>query len=253
VKGSSTKSEDFHFDVEFDGIDIALAEEERDVVQAAVKGFAVKGTVQKDKTTVSASMEDLEVVDPSPEARIPQIVSKVDKTKKMITLNVVTYNKDAHERDPQDLSWVDTSLKTSVERISVHLDAIFLANLLEFVKQLNINQEALQTAAKATADTAVATATAIKESTKSAHRVKLDVTLCAPLVVLPYHTKTTEGEIYIDLGDFQLSNDFLHSSQLLKGEVMESCDLRPGRTILDRMKICTTSIQIYRYVCGSHK
>jgi len=42
----------------------------------------------------------------------------------------VTYNKDAHERDPQDLSWVDTSLKTSVERISVHLDAIFLANLL---------------------------------------------------------------------------------------------------------------------------
>ena len=42
----------------------------------------------------------------------------------------MTYNKDAHERDPQDLSWVDTSLKTSVERISVHLDAIFLVNLL---------------------------------------------------------------------------------------------------------------------------
>jgi len=41
VKGSSTKSEDFHFDVEFDGIDIALAEEERDVVQAAVKGRVV--------------------------------------------------------------------------------------------------------------------------------------------------------------------------------------------------------------------
>jgi len=50
-------------------------------------------------------------------------------------------------------------------------------------------------------------ATAIKESTKSAHRVKLDVTLRAPLVVLPYRTKTTEGEIYIDLGDFQLSNE----------------------------------------------
>jgi len=49
--------------------------------------------------------------------------------------------------------------------------------------------------------------TAIKESTKSAHRVKLDVTLRAPLVVLPYRTKTTEGEICIDLGDFQLSNE----------------------------------------------
>lgn len=29
---------DFHFDAEFEGIDIALADEDRDVLQAAVKG-----------------------------------------------------------------------------------------------------------------------------------------------------------------------------------------------------------------------
>ena len=38
VKASGTKAEDFHFDAEFEGIDIALADEDRDVVQAAVKG-----------------------------------------------------------------------------------------------------------------------------------------------------------------------------------------------------------------------
>ena len=52
-------------------------------------------------------------------------------------------------------------------------------------------------------------ATAIIESTRSAHRLKLDLTLHAPVIELPFYTKDREGNIYIDLGEFQISNRLL--------------------------------------------
>ena len=38
VKSTRSSVKDFHFDAEFEGIDIALADEDHDVLQAAVKG-----------------------------------------------------------------------------------------------------------------------------------------------------------------------------------------------------------------------
>ena len=70
---------------------------------------------------------------------------------------MIQYNLKSHEREPHDLSWVDTSLKAEVNRINVNLDTTFLANVLEFVKKLDIDQSAFQSAAKATADTATVT------------------------------------------------------------------------------------------------
>lgn len=49
-------------------------------------------------------------------------------------------------------------------------------------------------------------AVAIKDSTKTAHRVSLDFTVHAPVVFLPFSTKLSEGGIVIELGDFDLSN-----------------------------------------------
>lgn len=72
---------------------------------------------------------------------------------------MVQYNLKRHERKTQDLSWVDTSLKAEVNRINVNLDTTFLTNVLEFVKKLEIDQSAFQSAAKATAETAALTVT----------------------------------------------------------------------------------------------
>ncbi len=84
------------------------------------------------------------------------------------------------------------------------------------------------------------------ESTKSAFRFKMDVTLHAPLIVVPYRTEATVGEIYIDLGNFRLSNDFVHGSQLMTA--MESMSVRVGKATLDCIRIESSSIQIYRSV-----
>ena len=92
-------------------------------------------------------------------------------------------------------------------------------------------------------------ATAIKDSTKSAHRVKLDVTLHAPLVRLPYTTSSVTGGIFIDLGEFHISNKFSHGPELLASiQQIESVNLRVGATVLDCMEIRTSSIQVYREV-----
>ena len=73
----------------------------------------------------------------------------------------------------------------------------------------------------------------------------MDVTLHAPLIIVPYRTKTTEGEICVDLGDFRVCNGFLHGSDLMT-EAMEMISISIGKALLDRMEIKSTSIQIYR-------
>lgn len=45
-------------------------------------------------------------------------------------MQVVQYNHHPQERRPHDLSWVDTSVKAELNRISVKLSAAFLANML---------------------------------------------------------------------------------------------------------------------------
>ena len=42
------------------------------------------------------------------------------------------------------------------------------------------------------------------------------------------------------------SLSFLHGSELIGGEVLETMSLRDGRTVLDRIEIHITSVQIYR-------
>lgn len=55
------------------------------------------------------------------------------------------------------LDWVDTCLKAEVNRINVSLDPVFMSNILEFVKKLEIDKSSFASAAKATADTATVT------------------------------------------------------------------------------------------------
>ena len=74
----------------------------------------------------------------------------------------------------------------------------------------------------------------------------MDVSLRAPLIVVPYHTLTTDGKIFIDLGDFRLSNSFVHGAEFMSG--VESMSIRVGKAVFDKIEIKSSSIQIYRYV-----
>ena len=51
-------------------------------------------------------------------------------------------------------------------------------------------------------------ANAIVETTKTAHRLKLDVLFHAPSILIPYSTDSEEGGIHINLGDLTLSNRY---------------------------------------------
>lgn len=93
----------------------------------------------------------------------------------------------------------------------------------------------------------VSQATAIKESTKSAFRFKMDVTLHAPLIVVPYKMEVTEGEIYIDLGNFRVCNDIVRGSDIMG--TMETMSIWAGKATLDCINVKSSCIQIYRYVC----
>ena len=76
-------------------------------------------------------------------------------------------------------------------------------------------------------------------------RIKLSVSLHAPLVTVPYKTPHSAGTLHIDMGDFTISNRFFHGYQVhdTKGSVVE---LDSAQAILDRIEIKSSSIQIYR-------
>ena len=88
-------------------------------------------------------------------------------------------------------------------------------------------------------------ATAIRESSKTGTRVKLDLTLHAPLLMIPYFSKTTEGEMHVDLGHFSITNSFHLYSEDSGGEF---CTLDAGSRVLDKMEIKSTQISVYRCV-----
>ena len=88
-------------------------------------------------------------------------------------------------------------------------------------------------------------ASAIKDTaSKTAFRMKLNISLHAPLIIIPYKSPNSSGTIHIDLGDFNISNRFLHGYDVhdTRGSVVS---LDSAHTILDRIEIKTSSI----YVC----
>ncbi|XP_064395949.1 intermembrane lipid transfer protein VPS13A-like isoform X2 [Halichondria panicea] len=241
---------EFHYDVQFGGIDIVLVQDGKEFLDMGLTGFSVKGSAQPETVTVVASIKDLTVIDPSIASSATTIISKTDKERNFILLNVVQYNLAAHERDPHELDWVDTSLKAEVNRVNVSFNPTFMSNVLEFVKQLEINKSSYAGAAKATVETATATANAIIESTKMAHRLKLDLTLHAPVLELPFTTETRQGSIFIDLGEFRMSNHLKHGHDIhresMDSATTDTLTLLGAPTVLDCMRMETTSVQIFR-------
>lgn len=95
-------------------------------------------------------------------------------------------------------------------------------------------------------------ASAIKDTaSKTAFRMKLNISLHAPLIIIPYKSPNSNGTIHIDLGDFNISNRFLHGYDIhdTRGSVVS---LDSAQTILDRIEVKTSSIYVCRecYVEG---
>lgn len=79
--------------------------------------------------------------------------------------------------------------------------------------------------------------------------MKLCVSLSAPHVIIPYSGPTVYGTLHILLGDFTLSNRFVHGYDTIdtRGSVMS---LGTAQLILDRMEIKSSSVCVYRESMG---
>lgn len=81
--------------------------------------------------------------------------------------------------------------------------------------------------------------------------MKLDLTIHAPMIVIPYSIKGGAfGSFHIDLGEFCLSNKFLHGYEVA-GTPRSSMSLAVSQAILDNIRIHISRVQIFRYICVS--
>ena len=78
-------------------------------------------------------------------------------------------------------------------------------------------------------------------------RVLLNVALHAPLIKIPYSSKHDSGTLHIDLGTFRIQNQFLHGyeTSIIRASVV---DIGTAQTILDRINIECSSLQVYRWI-----
>jgi hypothetical protein len=238
------KGKEMNFNAQFEGITLQLAHKTLQVIYTNVSGFSVEGKDGVGALLLTASMQDVLVEDPQSNPDNNKIVSKTNPEEKMINLTVTQYKLSPRERAPEDLGWTDTDLRAEFQRVKVQLSTAFLGRILDFAKALKVDLNALKLAARATADTATAAAAAIRESEKTAHRVKLDLTLHAPLILLPYTIKNSQGSIAIDLGRFHVHNRFVHGESLLSP--LQTIGGGRGLTTFDVMEIQSTAIEIHR-------
>ena len=85
----------------------------------------------------------------------------------------------------------------------------------------------------------------MKDSASSSFRAQLKISLVAPLIIIPYSNMNNSGTLHIDLGNFTVSNRFIHGYQVYdtRGSVMS---LDTSQAILDRIEITCTSLRIFR-------
>ena len=84
-------------------------------------------------------------------------------------------------------------------------------------------------------------AEAIKDSVL---RIKLDITIHAPVISIPYKIRRGTGSIVLDLGMLQLTNRFINGGVLMERTEMAQSSLLRDYTVFDQMDIKCTALQV---------
>ncbi|XP_071825694.1 intermembrane lipid transfer protein VPS13A-like isoform X3 [Apostichopus japonicus] len=232
-KRKPTEEVDIQLDAKLDEISLFVCSNTQAITDVKVTGLEAGVTVQKDKTAVSACLQAITVTDPTEGAVHPRILSTIDP--EVFKMKLTLYNQATEGASYSDMEVVDIRVGLTLGCIRVVFLNKFVAAILSFVEPFS---RAKAKAAEAGASAAQSAKTAAADLQSKASRVALDVTLKAPLIVVP-RSSTADRGLVANLGELTVKNHFTIASGTEGKQVP---------AVLDNMDVCLSSIQLSRAI-----
>ncbi|XP_022087078.1 vacuolar protein sorting-associated protein 13A-like [Acanthaster planci] len=216
-----------------DIISLVLCTKDTCLTEVYIKGLEAGVLLQKHVTTVTASLHDITVTDPTPGALHPKIVSIVDD--EVFKVKAELFNGATAADSYSDMSAVDIRVGLSMGRMRAIFLNKFVMRLLSFVDQFS---RAKAAAAEASANAAAAAKKTAENLQERCVRIALDIVIKAPLIIIP-KGYTSDKALVADLGQLLVQNSF---------SIAAGTEGRELPAVLDKMEVALQSIQLSRAI-----
>ncbi|XP_038046817.1 vacuolar protein sorting-associated protein 13C-like isoform X3 [Patiria miniata] len=216
-----------------DVISLVLCTKDTCLTEVYIKGLEAGVLLQKHLTTVTASLHDITVTDPTPGALHPKIVSIVDD--EVFKVKAELFNGATAADGYSDMSCVDIRVGLSMGRMRAIFLNKFVMRLLSFVDQFS---RAKAAAAEASANAAAAAKKTAENLQERCVRIALDIVIKAPLIIIPKGYNSDKA-LVADLGQLLVQNSF---------SIAAGTESRELPAVLDKMEVALQSIQLSRAI-----
>lgn len=183
-------------------------------------------------TEVTLKLEDIIVTDLNPRTIHSKILSIIGGN--AMTVQLVMFNLDETAEYNSDNMKIDLTMGCA----KIVFMNWFVTSVLNFLDNFQTAQERIKEASRAAAEAAKQSAVAAYEQ---ASRIKLNIKIKAPIILVPVHSRSFEA-IVIDLGNLKITNIF------------NNLDVKSdhGPAVIDEMKVELSDVKLSKVVLHGH-
>lgn len=198
-----------------------------------VKNLTSGVTVKSSYTEISMKLEDIIVTDLNPKTIHTKILSIIGGN--AMTVQFVLFNLDQTSDYNSDNMKIDVTMGCA----KIVFLNWFVASVLNFLDNFQTAQQRIKEASKAAAEAAKQNVVAAYEQ---ATRIKLNIKIKAPIILVPVHSRSLEA-IVIDLGNLKISN------------LIKNLDVKNdhGPAVIDEMKVELSDVKLSKVVLRGHE
>ncbi|XP_076066395.1 vacuolar protein sorting 13C isoform X3 [Oratosquilla oratoria] len=195
---------DMKVDISLHQVLVYLSLQSQEIAKVDVSGLEVGMMSHQGNTYISTNLKEVTVYDPTPNALHSKIMEIVGTD--AWDAQLCLYGDAADEMDP---SKVDYSITCTLGCARIVFLNKFINTALAWVDKFQAAKAAI---ASASAAAAAAAKASLQEAYERSTRVKFNITLRAPLILMPQNSKSMVG-LMIDLGKIEILNSFELGSQ----------------------------------------
>jgi vacuolar protein sorting-associated protein 13A/C len=240
-RSNTTASEDvdFRLDAHFDRLSVNLGTREQRLAEITVSGLKVDSTIQKSQMVFRTGLDGFRIANPKSGTKYRQIAAVEDT--EALRVDVTIFNHATENEGYVDMDAVDIAVRLSAGRLKAVYISSFVQDLLSFVDHFQAAKAAVIEASSAAAQAAKQN---VQRVYVQATRLKLDVQIKAPVIIVPQTSKASDALI-IDLGQLVVNNQFelrsvrneIGSPAIMDSIALRLKDLRLYLAVVDGMVV----------------
>lgn len=177
-------------------------------------------------TEVTMKLEDILVTDLNPRTMHTNILSIIGGD--AMTLQLILYNLEETSEYNSDNMTIDVTMGCA----KIIFMNWFVTSVLNFLDNFQTAQERIKEASKAAAEAAKQTAV---QAYEQATRIKMNIKIKAPIILVPVHSQSFEA-IIVDLGNLKITN-LINNLDVKNNE-------QHGPAVIDEMKVELSDVKL---------